>query len=201
MAVSARLGGAVRGRPRDEAREQAILHAALELLTEVGYERMSMVAVAARARASKATIYRRWAGKDELVVEAIRRQAVDDVVIADTGSLRGDMIDIIRQKVRRLADGGAALMAGVVLAMRDSAALAAALRAQMLGDGRGLAALIVQRAVDRGEPCSPTAVGVFNELVPAAIFFRLLITGEALDDAFIHHLVDDILLPLMTVGR
>ncbi|AEH11079.1 MULTISPECIES: TetR/AcrR family transcriptional regulator [Protofrankia] len=201
MMVSTPLGGAVRGRPRDDAREQAILHAALELLTEVGYERMSMVAVAARARASKATIYRRWAGKDELVVEAIRRQAVDDIIIADTGSLRGDMIDIIRQKVRRLADGGAALMAGVVLAMRDSVALASALRAQMIEDGRGLAALIVQRAVDRGEPCSPTAACVFNELVPAAVFFRLLITGEALDDVFIHHLVDDILLPLMTVER
>ncbi|WP_242606855.1 TetR/AcrR family transcriptional regulator [Protofrankia symbiont of Coriaria ruscifolia] len=188
----------MRGRPRDDAREQAILHAALELLTEVGYERMSMVAVAARARASKATIYRRWAGKDELVVEAIRRQAVDDIVCVDTGNLRGDLVGIIRQKVKRLSEGGAALMAGVVLAMRESVALAAALRAQMIEDGRGIAALIVQRAFDRGEPCSPTAADVFNELAPAMIFSRLLITGEALDDAFIQHMVDDILLPLMT---
>ncbi|WP_241251770.1 TetR/AcrR family transcriptional regulator [Candidatus Protofrankia californiensis] len=196
--VSTSLGGAVRGRPRDDAREQAILRAALELLTEVGYERMSMVAVAARARASKATIYRRWAGKDELVVEAIRRQAVDDIVCVDTGNLRGDLVDIIRQKVKRLSEGGAALMAGVVLAMRESVALAAALRVQMIEDRRDIAALIVQRAFDRGEPCSPTAADVFNELVPAMVFSRLLVTGEALDDAFIQHMVDDILLPLMT---
>ncbi len=198
LMVSTSLGGAVRGRPRDDAREQAILRAALELLTEVGYERMSMVAVAARARASKATIYRRWAGKDELVVEAIRRQAVDDIVCVDTGNLRGDLVDIIRQKVKRLSEGGAALMAGVVLAMRESVALAAALRVQMIEDRRDIAALIVQRAFDRGEPCSPTAADVFNELVPAMVFSRLLVTGEALDDAFIQHMVDDILLPLMT---
>ncbi len=201
LMVSTSLGGTVRGRPRDDAREQAILHAALELLTEVGYERMSMVAVAARARASKATIYRRWAGKDELVVEAIRRHAVDDIVSVDTGNLRGDLLDIIRQKIKHLSEGGAALMAGVVLAMRESAALAAALRVQMIEDGRGIAALIVQRAFDRGEPCSPAAADVFNELVPAMIFSRLLITGGALDDAFIQHMVDDILLPLMTSAR
>ncbi|SBW28167.1 hypothetical protein FDG2_5555 [Candidatus Protofrankia californiensis] len=82
--------------------------------------------------------------------------------------------------------------------MRESVALAAALRIQMIEDGRGIAALIVQRAFDRGEPCSPTAADVFNELVPAMVFSRLLITGEALDDAFIQHMVDDILLPLMT---
>ena len=63
------------GRPRDEAREQAILEAAIDLLAEVGYEAMSIEGVAVRAKSSKATIYRRWPGKAELVADAIRRRS------------------------------------------------------------------------------------------------------------------------------
>ncbi len=196
--TSLRPCGAGRGRPRDEAREQAILDAALELLVEVGYERMSMVAIAARARASKATIYRRWTGKDELVVEAIRRRGVDDIGPTDTGSLRGDMLDTAHQMIDHVSRDDAALMAGVLLAMRKSPDLAATLRSQMIEAKRCVGELIVQRAVARGELCSHAAADVFNELAPAMVFSRLLITGEALDDAFIEHMVDDVLLPLMT---
>ena len=69
------------GRPsgaRAAARRQAILDAAIALLMEVGYDRMSMDALAERARASKATIYRHWAGKAEVVVEAVRCRKCDD---------------------------------------------------------------------------------------------------------------------------
>src|SRR5580693_10631580 len=89
------------GRPRDEGREQAIRDAAIELLAEVGYDAMSIEAVAVRARSSKATIYRRWPGKAELVAEAIRRRsepALQD--IPDTGSLRSDL----RVLVQRMFD-------------------------------------------------------------------------------------------------
>jgi AcrR family transcriptional regulator len=63
-------------RERDQQREEAILRAALELLAEIGYDQLTMDAVAARAHCSKATIYRRWPGKAELVTTAVRRQAV-----------------------------------------------------------------------------------------------------------------------------
>ncbi|WP_322753505.1 TetR/AcrR family transcriptional regulator [Frankia sp. Cas3] len=190
------------GRPRDDAREQAILDAALELLVEVGYERMSMVAVAARARASKATIYRRWANKDELVIEAIRRRGGgDEIVPADTGSLRSDLMDAVSQMVDHVSRQDAALVAGVLLAMRESPDLAVALRVQMIEEKRWIADLIVQRAMDRDELRSPAAAEVFRELAPALLFARLLITGDPLDSAFIEHMIDDVLLPLMTSAR
>ncbi|WP_239381132.1 MULTISPECIES: TetR-like C-terminal domain-containing protein [unclassified Frankia] len=193
--------GSARGRPRDDAREQAILDAALALLVEVGYERMSMVAVAARARASKATIYRRWANKDELVVDAIRRRSAgDDIIPADTGCLRGDLMDTIRQLVDHVSRQDAALIAGVLLAMRQSPDLAAALRAQTIEEKRWVGDLIVKRALGRGELRSPVAADVFRELAPALLFFRLLFTGEVLDDSFIEHMVDDVLLPLMALS-
>src|SRR5580704_6284092 len=86
------------GRPsgaRAEAREQAILDAALSLVIEVGYDRLSMDALAERAHAGKATIYRHWSGKAEVVAEAIRQRHSAEELVADTGSLRGDLLATI----------------------------------------------------------------------------------------------------------
>ena len=90
------------GRPRDDAREQAILDAAIDLVAEIGYDAMSIEAVAARAKSSKATIYRRWPGKAELVAEAMRRRSrAGPRGLPDTGSLRGDLLAL----VQRMFDG------------------------------------------------------------------------------------------------
>ena len=110
------------GRPRDEAREQAILDAAIDLVAEVGYDAMSIEAVAARAKSSKATIYRRWPGKAELVAEAMRRRAepvLED--LPDTGSLRGDLLALVQRMFDGMkgVDGG--LMCGLAVAVRTDA--------------------------------------------------------------------------------
>src|SRR5436190_319637 len=82
---------------RGAARTEALLDATLELLPEVGYERLTIDAVAARAGASKATIYRRFDGKRELVVAALRRlDASQPDMLADAGSLRGDLVELLR---------------------------------------------------------------------------------------------------------
>ena len=81
-------------------RDAAICDATLALLLEVGYDRMSMDAVAARAHASKATIYRRWPGKQELVLDAVRARGVGLTVAEDTGSLRGDLMATYRSAIQ-----------------------------------------------------------------------------------------------------
>ena len=82
-----------RGRPRDPRRREAILAAAIALVAEVGYDRMTVDALAARAGVSKPTIYRRWpGGKAEIIVDAIRAERADGAALPDTGSLRGDLI-------------------------------------------------------------------------------------------------------------
>jgi AcrR family transcriptional regulator len=187
-----------RGRPRDDAREQAILDAALELLLEVGYDRMSMVAVAARARASKATIYRRWAGKCELVAEAIRRRGPHHYLPEDTGSLRGDLLSAARHMVDGVTRQDAALISGVLLAMRESDELASALRCQVFEEKLKIGQCILERAVARGEAPAAASADLFHEVSSALVFNRLLLTGEPLDDAFLEHLVDDVLLPLLS---
>src|SRR6202041_4171288 len=86
-------GRQTRGKPR----EQAILSAVIALLGEAGYEAMTMDAVAARAHASKTTIYRRWPGKPELVRAAVASYVAGRVAVsADTGSLRGDLMAVIQ---------------------------------------------------------------------------------------------------------
>ena len=100
--------------------DAAICDATLALLAEVGYDRMSMDAVAARARASKATIYRRWPGKRELVLDALRSRHDQLHSPVDTGSLRGDLVAAFRAMADRPGAEDAELMAGVLRAMRTA---------------------------------------------------------------------------------
>src|SRR5690349_4823782 len=86
-----------RGRPRDPRRREAILAAAIALVAEVGFDRMTVEALAARAGVSKPTIYRRWpGGKSEIIVDAIRSKRDDASRLPDTGTLRGDLIAYVR---------------------------------------------------------------------------------------------------------
>jgi AcrR family transcriptional regulator len=185
------------GGGRSAERESAICEAAVELLLEVGYDRMSMDAVAARAHASKATIYRRWPGKRELVVDAIRCRAPQHIEPADTGSLRGDLIAVLGT----VADGIGAheldLLAGVLRAMRNAPEIAEILRAQMLEDKRSIGRTIVARAVARGELGPDADPETLNEVAPAVMFFRVLVTGGAVDTRFLAHVADDVLVPLL----
>jgi AcrR family transcriptional regulator len=185
------------GSARGPAREMAICVAALELLAEVGYDRMSMDAVAARAKASKATIYRRWPGKRELVEYAIRCRAPQHMEPPDTGSLRGDILATLRFAAEGFAAEDVALLSGVLRAMRGAPEIAATLRQQMLVDKQDMGATIVRRAVERGEVRPDADPYVFHEVAPALMFFRMLVTGEPIDDEFLTHVADDVLIPLL----
>ncbi|MCK9893539.1 TetR/AcrR family transcriptional regulator [Frankia sp. AgB32] len=192
--------GAGRGRPRDDAREQAILDAALQLLVEVGYERMSMVAVANLARASKATIYRRWSSKDEMVIEALRRRAPVDNIPADTGSLRDDLVAQVRLMIEAASGPEGALLVGVLRAASESPQLAEVIQTNMRQHKAEMCCCLLERAVKRGDLPESADPGPLVEVIVSMIFMRLLVTGEALDDAFVHHLVDELALPLLA-GR
>jgi AcrR family transcriptional regulator len=188
---------ATAGPGRGPARESAICTAALELLAEVGYDQMSMDAVAGRARASKATIYRRWPGKRELVVHAIRCRGPQDLELPDTGSLRGDIIATLRMVQDGIGAQDVALLAGVLRAMRAAPEIAEPLRKQMLDEKREIGRTIVRRAIERGELGPAADPEMFQEVAPALMFFRVLVTGEPIDEDFLAHAADDVLIPLL----
>jgi len=198
MAISPPAAVARSGRPRDDAREAAILDAVLELLADVGYERMSVDAVAAHAHASKATIYRRWPGKADLVMEAMRRRHDSAVSTVDTGTLRGDLLESFRSAACTVSTADAALMAGVLVATRTDPRLAELLRTTLVDDKRAATEVLVARAVARGELAADADAGVAHQITASMIFFRVLVTAQPLDEAFFLHLVDDVLLPVLT---
>jgi AcrR family transcriptional regulator len=207
-------GRQARGKPR----ERAILSAVISLLGETGYEAMTMDAVAARAHASKTTIYRRWPGKAELVRAAVdahitsrilgtqdtgaqdtgtQDTGTQDTGTQDTGSLRGDLLAVMNAMPGHLTPEFMAMMSGLVHALRTDPQLAASLRS--LFDHDSVAEQIIGRAVRRGELPAPAAgrlAGLVHEVAEAQIF-RLLMTDSALDGSFATHVVDDIILPLL----
>ena len=185
-------------RARGEARERAILTAVIGLLGEAGYEAMTMDAVAARAHASKTTIYRRWPGKADLVRAAVDAHIAGRVPGGrDTGSLRGDLLAVLRAMRDHLTPEFLAMMSGLVHAMRTDSELAASLRS--LVDQDAVAEQIIGRAVQRGELPAPGAgrrARLVHEVIEAQIFRQMMIAAD-LDDAFARHVVDDIILPLL----
>ena len=192
------------GRPRDESRDAAILAATLEVLGEVGYDLLTIEAVATRAQASKATVYRRWDGKATLVVDAIKStgpQAGPDgdapCYWPDTGSLREDLLAGARAFVQRLTSEEGALLCAVMTAQLRDPELAAAMRAKSFEDKLRSCRLLAERAIARGELSSTAGVDTFVEVLPAMMFNRLLLSGQPLDEEFVVHVVDDVALPLL----
>ena len=193
------IAQAHRGRPRDPRRDEAIYEAVLTLVAEVGVDRMSLDAVAQRAGVSKPTIYRRCPeGKGQLVAAAIAFRREIKPAVRDTGSLRGDLLAM----VRRLSDDiteNAHLAAGLTHRLRTDPALAAIFREHVIDAERDRWRLVLSRAAARGElrgGRAGTVSQLFADVGPSLIHSRMTV-GEPLDDAFAEELVDHVLLPIL----
>ncbi|CAM4171966.1 TetR/AcrR family transcriptional regulator [Nocardia ninae] len=183
---------------RGAEREQAILAATVELLGEIGYAAMTMDAVAARAQASKATIYRRWPGKPALVKAAMdAHDAAYVAEIPDTGTVRDDLIAALVALTAQVDDHYVTMMTGLMHAMRVDTELGVALRAHVADEDLGPFRTIVDRAVARGELPEGTATELAHQVSEGQIMRRMFL-GEPLDRAFLTDLVDDLLLPILT---
>lgn len=189
------------GRPRDLSRDVAIEKAAIELLREVGYERLSIEAVALRAHVSKATIYRRWKNKAQLITDAVHHYAFCKVPAIDTGTLRGDLIEIITEKVKTMKSADGQLFAGLMAAAQNDSDLSNVLATSMSAGASHAHAAIFARAIKRGEISKSVKPEKIYELVPAVIGFRLFMTHQGINRKFIENLVDEILLPLLKQGN
>jgi AcrR family transcriptional regulator len=185
-------------RPRrpDGERQQAILRATYDLLGEVGYQGLRVDAVAARARASKATLYRHWPSKASLVADAVRacKNSAED--IPDTGSLRGDLLTWFRVIADSIGGEQGPLMAGLFMAMYRDPELAAELRSMRTSKAPAAAA-ICARAEQRRELRPGYDAGLIDEIVPGQMFMHHFAMGLPLDAAFLDHVLDDIILPLL----
>ena len=139
------------GRPRSARSHQAILQAALELLAELGYEATSVEAIASRARVGKATIYRRYSGKEELVADAIESLR-EEVQIPNTGTLWGDIDALIENAARITLDPlGRQTFAAIVSSASSSPPFARIYWKKYLQPRRQAFAIVIERAQARNE--------------------------------------------------
>jgi len=185
------------GRPRDDAREQAILDAAIELLCEVGYDGFTVDGLAARARASKATIYRRWPGKAGVVVAAIRRHKSAVHVLPDTGSIRDDLIELLRDQVCSPKSFDVAILLGVLRAMREDDELATLMREHVIDVHVESTQNLVRRSIDRHELSDQIDVETTVEIMWSVMFAQLIFFVRTPDMDLLTDLVDRVVMPLL----
>ena len=183
---------------RGEARTQAILEATLELLAEVGYDRMRMDTVAARARASKATIYRHWPDKKALVLAALHHSGSLVRDVPDSGSLRGDLDRYVRQAVAATEGTEGSLVTGLLAVATRDPELSTLLAQQIHHEQQPMIAELVERGRARQEVSAEADPHVIDEILPGALIMHILVLGLPGDEAFIRRLVDDVLVPLLT---
>jgi AcrR family transcriptional regulator len=183
-------------RPRVEGeREDEILDATVDLLMEVGYDRLTMDAVAKRARASKATLYRRWETKASLVVEAlVRAKTAPHVSDHDTGSLRGDLLSTYcgHQGMNSSATGA---LGSVITAVATDPEFAEEFRAKFIAPKIEIGEQIYRRAQARGEIPDDVDVELIAPALAGILMHRAFILGILPDDATIERVVDHVILP------
>ncbi len=190
-----------RGRPRDASRDDALREAALTVLAEVGYRALTMDAVAATARAGKATIYRRWDSKLDLVIDSCNQLVSESVPEPNTGSVAGDLREFLLGFATFLSGPAGKAAQALVGEIPHEPELAEAFRKSFLRSQRDVLRAVLERAAQRGEVAPDAPRGMVVELAGAALTYRLMLTGDPLDSAFVDTLVDEVLVPVLQPSR
>ncbi|MGN6252127.1 MAG: TetR/AcrR family transcriptional regulator [Marmoricola sp.] len=183
-------------RPRVEGdREDEILDACVELLIETGYDRLTMDAVARRAKASKATLYRRWESKPALVTDAlVRAKGTPHPVDHDTGSLRGDLVATFCGH-GGLSDTGTQVLGAVVTALSTDPEFAQRFREQFIEPKLAVSRVLYDRAVARGEISADADLEVIAPALAGIMLHRTFLMGMPTDDATVERVIDNVILP------
>jgi AcrR family transcriptional regulator len=189
------------GRPLDASRDDALRDAALALLAEIGYDRLTVDKIAASAGAGKATIYRRWSGKAELVVDALMCQK-DEFKDPDTGNLRSDLTVLARQAgAHKDQPLDTEVMIGLVTALPHDPELRDVFQERLINPHLDTLKMIFRRAVARGEIAPVQNLDTVVSILPALVMHRFIVLGTAPDEQFFLSIIDDVILPLVQAER
>jgi AcrR family transcriptional regulator len=185
-------------RRRDQVLVDAIHAATLAELTETGYQNLSVERVAKRARTSKAAIYRRWAGRADLVAAAIRHTFDhDEETTPDTGDVRADLFAVLRAAADRLTGPyGEATRGLIAETLADPEATRTA-RERLAFERNRLITAVLQRAVQRGQAGPQALTPQLISLAPTLLGHHFLLHGAPIVDHTINEILDDIVMPLI----
>jgi AcrR family transcriptional regulator len=192
------------GRKRDVTRDPEILESALDVLAETGYAGMTIDMVAKHAKAGKATIYRRWPSKAELIIDAVScmgKKNLPSADLPDTGTLRGDLIALIKPHTIEEGDRKFQIMAGVLAMISQAPELAEAANTAIIQPRVQANLVLMRRAIDRGEISPECDIHSLSLVTPAMIAHRILILRTPINREFLISLIDSVLLPAVGLPR
>jgi AcrR family transcriptional regulator len=192
------------GRKRDHTRDADLLKSALDVLTECGYEGMTMDAVAERAKAGKATLYRRWASKEDLVIDAVtnmKRSMADLERLPDTGTLRGDLLALFRPQSAKEGERTLKVLSGLSTMIAQHQKLAEAGAAAIVEPWADAHYALMKRAVERGSVNALADIKALSQVVPSMAAFRAIVLRKPFDKEFLVSLVDGVLLPAFGIPK
>ena len=185
-----------RGRPRDPGRDEAIVDATIDVLVRDGYDRLSMEGVASAAGVGKATVYRRWGSKAELVIDAMAslKPAIDTL---DTGSLDGDIDLLVAASCSPGSQRLLQVMVSICSALPREPVLLDAFRTRFTEPRIARITEILERAQRRGEIGPDLDVAMAAGLVPSLMLQRVLMTGQPAGRRYAEQVVGSVLLPVL----
>jgi AcrR family transcriptional regulator len=185
------------GRRLDASRDAAIASAVIEVLGRSGYSGLTMDAVAMVAGVGKATIYRRWSSKAELLLGVLDVAGAPVLEVPDTGELREDLIAVLTELVELFGGPSGRAIRSLLGAVIDDPVLQEGCRRLPLANWDAVWETVVARAVERGEVPVDAGRSIAAEVGPAVLALRWLVTGRPLDDSVVTELVDRVVLPLV----
>lgn len=200
--TSSELAPARLGRKRDHSRDPEILTAALDVLAETGYDGMTIDMVATRAKAGKATLYRRWPSKADLVIDAVaclKRNDLDPERLPDTGTLRGDLVAMIKPPTLDDGERKLRIMAGIASMISRSPELGEAARLAIVEPRVAANRLLMQRARDRGEIPADADIDLAATIGPAMFAYRVLLLRQPTTRESMLELLDRVILPALGI--
>jgi len=184
-------GNASRGRPRSKESERAILNATLEILGETGLTGLTIEEVVARAGVGKATVYRRWSSKLPLVVDAIT--TLPELQVPDTGTLRGDLRDVLRQLATLLRSSPLGRVLPHLLSEQSPDPETDEAVNHYLAVRRMPVDQVLRRGIERGELPSGIAPETLQNLIVGPLINRFFFTREPISGPFVDLVIRTVL--------
>jgi AcrR family transcriptional regulator len=183
----------VRGRPRSVEADDAILDAALDHFCDYGYDGLSVERVAACAGVGKTTIYRRYPSKLDLVMAALERAKEGARAPEGSGSLREDLLAMARSYLVMLESPSIGRAIPMMLASRARSDELAGAHAEFVRARRAPGYELIRQGIARGELAADADPSQIADMLFGALFTRVFVTGDPVDDAYVEALVDRVL--------
>lgn len=191
------------GRKRDTSLDATIIEAALDALAEFGFDRMTMDLVAERAKTGKATMYRRWASKTELIRDAMvfmNKGSVNLTELPDTGSIRGDLLALIKPKSAEQSERKLKILSGLGSFFSEYRKISEDLSEQIFGGWENANRQLFERAAARGEISRPGSIPEACRVISAMTAYMTTMQLKPFDKSSYEKLIDEILLPALGAG-